>query len=296
MENLEFCDKHNIVNWEYILLGMTKAKDFEVCKITRADGSLSFHGNIQALLRRLDRQDLSQLYSLVQERFKDHPLEGHDLDLWGDLRMIFDPNEEDDIWLNQQYWELLRWKLHEYSGVHSLFLDGTSIQINMLVEKKYPLKKEILEKMINLKIEAEEERMEAKVFERILSKSKSFNSRNLRFEAFMKAFIEESKESTQSRAEKGGAKCRDKATEDSDFLLANRAQYKRMELNLPLKKSICLTQAFRSHFLLKEDRKKLKVEKEGSDVYEQNEPQIEKADQGELQLQLSIGVLRWERK
>ncbi|GJW16458.1 hypothetical protein Tco_0020591 [Tanacetum coccineum] len=69
-----------------------------------------------------------------------------------------------------------------------------------------------------------------------------------------------------------------------------------MELNLPLKKDICLTQAFRSHFLLKEDRKKLKVEKEGSDVYEQNEPQIEKADQGELQLQLSIGVLRWERK
>ncbi|GJX68371.1 hypothetical protein Tco_0304098 [Tanacetum coccineum] len=94
---------------------------------------------------------------LVQERFKDHPLEGHDLDLWGDLRMIFDLNEEDDIWLNQQYWELLRWKLHEYSGVHSLFLDGTSIQINMLVEKTYPLKKEILVKMINLKIKAEEE-------------------------------------------------------------------------------------------------------------------------------------------
>ncbi|GJZ85697.1 putative reverse transcriptase domain-containing protein, partial [Tanacetum coccineum] len=143
--------------WEYILLGMTEAKDSEVCKITRADGSSSFHGDIQALLRRLDRQDLRQLYSLVQERFKDHPLEGHDLDLWGDLRMIFDPNEEDDIWLNQQYWELLRWKLHEYSGVHSLFLDGTSIQINMLVEKKYPLKKAILEKMINLKIEAEED-------------------------------------------------------------------------------------------------------------------------------------------
>ncbi|GKA00141.1 hypothetical protein Tco_0672691 [Tanacetum coccineum] len=133
MENLEFCDKHNIVNWEYILLGMTEAKDSEVCKITRKDGSSSFHGDIQALLRRLDRQDLR------------------------DLRMLFDPNEEDDIWLNQQYWDLIRWKLHEYSGVHSLFLDGTSIQINMLVEKKYPLKKKILEKMINLKIEAEEE-------------------------------------------------------------------------------------------------------------------------------------------
>ncbi|GJZ97896.1 hypothetical protein Tco_0670349 [Tanacetum coccineum] len=157
MTTLESCNKHNIVNWEYISLGMTEAKDSEVCKITKADGTLSFHGDFQALLRRLDRQDLFQLYSLVQERYKHRSLEGHDLDLWGDLKMMFDPNEEDDIWLNQHHWELLRWKLHEYSGVHSLFLDGTSIQINMLVDKKYPLKKEILKKMINLKIEAEEE-------------------------------------------------------------------------------------------------------------------------------------------
>ncbi|GJR16613.1 ribonuclease H-like domain-containing protein [Tanacetum coccineum] len=86
-----------------LMLILLEAEDSEVCNITRANGSSSFHGDIQALLRRLDRQDLSQLYSLVQERFKDHPLEGHDLDLWGDLRMIFDPNEEEDIWLNQQY-------------------------------------------------------------------------------------------------------------------------------------------------------------------------------------------------
>ncbi|GKE01240.1 hypothetical protein Tco_1389223 [Tanacetum coccineum] len=74
-----FCDNHNIVNWEYILLGMIEAKDSKVCKITIADGSSSFHGDIQALLRRLDRHDLIQLYSLVQERFKYHPLEGYDL-------------------------------------------------------------------------------------------------------------------------------------------------------------------------------------------------------------------------
>ncbi|GKB26166.1 hypothetical protein Tco_0865567 [Tanacetum coccineum] len=88
---------------EWSMTNFKKAKDSEVCKITRADESSSFHGDIQALLRRFDRQDLSQLYSLVQERFKDHPLEGHDLDLQGDLRMIFDSNKEDDIWLNQQY-------------------------------------------------------------------------------------------------------------------------------------------------------------------------------------------------
>ncbi|GKE54592.1 hypothetical protein Tco_1489748, partial [Tanacetum coccineum] len=117
--------KHKMHEWS--MTNFKEAKDSEVCKITRADGTWF-------------KKDVKIIHYL-----------------WGDLRMIFDPNEEDDIWLNKQYWELLRWKLHEYSGVHSLFLDGTSIQINMLVEKKYPLKKEILEKMINLKIEAEEE-------------------------------------------------------------------------------------------------------------------------------------------
>ncbi|GJR61984.1 hypothetical protein Tco_1504146 [Tanacetum coccineum] len=45
----------------------------------RVDRSSSYHGDMQAFLRRLDRQDLNDLYRLVQERFQDHPLEGHDL-------------------------------------------------------------------------------------------------------------------------------------------------------------------------------------------------------------------------
>ncbi|GJZ00055.1 retrovirus-related pol polyprotein from transposon TNT 1-94 [Tanacetum coccineum] len=53
--------------------------------------------------------------------------------------------------------QLLKWKLHENCGVHTLFMDGTPMEINMLVEKKYPLIKELLEKMLNLQLEAEEE-------------------------------------------------------------------------------------------------------------------------------------------
>ncbi|GJT30858.1 hypothetical protein Tco_0911133 [Tanacetum coccineum] len=79
----------------------------------RADGSLSYHGDTQAFLRRLDRQDLNDLY-----------------------RIIFDPNEKDELWLNQLDWKLLRWKLYESCGVHTLFMDGTPIEINMLLEKK----------------------------------------------------------------------------------------------------------------------------------------------------------------
>ncbi|GKA79195.1 hypothetical protein Tco_0785791 [Tanacetum coccineum] len=150
--------KFPIVNWEYQLLGKMEEKDMYVYKLTRADGSSSYHGDTQAFLRRLDRQDLNDLYRLVQERFQDHPLEGHDLLLWGDLRMIFDPDEKDELWMNQLDWKLLRWKLYESCGVHTLFMDGKPMEINMLVEKKYPLIKELLEKMLNLQLEAEEER------------------------------------------------------------------------------------------------------------------------------------------
>ncbi|GKA90656.1 hypothetical protein Tco_0812526 [Tanacetum coccineum] len=127
--------RYLIINWEYQLLGRMEMKDMEVYKLTKADGTVSFHG----------------------ERFEDHSLEEKELILWGDLRMMFDPDEQDEIWKNQESWKVLRWRLYENSGVHSVFLTDTPMEINMLVEKKYPLKKEILEKMINLKLQAEEE-------------------------------------------------------------------------------------------------------------------------------------------
>ncbi|GJT03127.1 hypothetical protein Tco_0824296 [Tanacetum coccineum] len=126
--------RYPIVNWEYQLPSRMEITDMEVYKLTRADGTVSFHGGTESLFRRLDRDDLK-----------------------GDLRMMFDPDEQDEIWKNQESWKVLRWRLYENSGVHSVFLIDTPMEINMLVEKKYPLKKEILEKMINLKLQAEEE-------------------------------------------------------------------------------------------------------------------------------------------
>ncbi|GJV69189.1 hypothetical protein Tco_1484698 [Tanacetum coccineum] len=100
--------KFPIVNWEYQLLGKMEEKDMYVYKLTRADGSSRYHGDTQDFVIRLDRQDLNDLYRLVHERFQDHPLEGHDLLLWGDLMMIFDPDEKDELWMNQLDWKLLR--------------------------------------------------------------------------------------------------------------------------------------------------------------------------------------------
>ncbi|GJU20133.1 hypothetical protein Tco_1153475 [Tanacetum coccineum] len=149
--------RYPIVNWEYQLLGRMEITNMEVYKLTRADGTVSFHGGTKSLCRRLDRDDLKVLYKLVHERFEDHSLEEKKLIPWRELKMMFDPDEQDEIWKNQESWKVLRWRLYENSGVHSVFLIDTPMEINMLVEKKYPLKKEILEKMINLKLQAEEE-------------------------------------------------------------------------------------------------------------------------------------------
>ncbi|GJY95494.1 hypothetical protein Tco_0511855 [Tanacetum coccineum] len=73
---------------------------------------------------------------------------------FGDLKVMFEPNAEDEIWSNQQDWTLISWKLYENCGVHTLLMDGTLTSFNMLVEKRYPLIKEMLEKW---KLEAEAE-------------------------------------------------------------------------------------------------------------------------------------------
>ncbi|GJW84740.1 hypothetical protein Tco_0157885 [Tanacetum coccineum] len=50
----------------------------------------------------------------------------------------------------------MSWKLHGSSGVHTLVTE-TELVINMLIEKKYPLRKEVLMQMLKLKLESEED-------------------------------------------------------------------------------------------------------------------------------------------
>nr|GFA59880.1 hypothetical protein [Tanacetum cinerariifolium]GFA59934.1 hypothetical protein [Tanacetum cinerariifolium] len=66
-------------------------------------------------------------------------------------------NTKDGIWSNRQDWNLISWKLYENCGVHTLLIDGTLNCFNLLVEKRYPLIKEMMKKMLNWKLEAEAE-------------------------------------------------------------------------------------------------------------------------------------------
>ncbi|GJZ44901.1 hypothetical protein Tco_0592497 [Tanacetum coccineum] len=52
------------------------------------------------MLDDFDRQD-------VEERYTTSRLEGYDLMLWGDLNILFQPDEEDEVWRNQHEYNLI---------------------------------------------------------------------------------------------------------------------------------------------------------------------------------------------
>ncbi|GKG40241.1 hypothetical protein Tco_0467018, partial [Tanacetum coccineum] len=82
--------------------------------------------------------------------------EGFDRVLWGDLMVLFNLDDKDEFWGSHQDWKIVSWKLHSSSGVHTL-VTKEGVVIHILVEKKYPLRKEVLMQMLKLKLESEED-------------------------------------------------------------------------------------------------------------------------------------------
>ncbi|GJU14594.1 hypothetical protein Tco_1142560 [Tanacetum coccineum] len=103
------------------------------------------------MLKSFDKEDLEDLYKLVKARYRStRPVEDLDLVLWNDLKNMFEPHVEDTVWRNQQGYKVLEWKLYDSCGVH--FLRMQSMQIYMLVEKKYPLTPPTLSQMLENKL------------------------------------------------------------------------------------------------------------------------------------------------
>nr|GEW21093.1 cell division cycle and apoptosis regulator protein 1 [Tanacetum cinerariifolium] len=50
--------------------------------------------------------------------------------LWSDMKTMFEPQVEDEVWKRQQGYKVLEWKLYDSCGVHSLMMQ--SMQIYML--------------------------------------------------------------------------------------------------------------------------------------------------------------------
>ncbi|GKD72726.1 probable linoleate 9S-lipoxygenase 5 [Tanacetum coccineum] len=124
------------------------------------------------VLHIFDRQDLFHLYDLVMKQYSESTPEGIELILWGDLKIMMESSievtDQGDFWNDQQDWEIVTWRLYEACGVCILeFKDGTVI--HMLVERKYPLSKELLQRMLDFGLEVEVESTAALDLIRVLN-------------------------------------------------------------------------------------------------------------------------------
>ncbi|GJU17978.1 hypothetical protein Tco_1145944 [Tanacetum coccineum] len=68
-------------------------------QIMRADGKSQMYSIFSQMIKSFDREDLEDLYKLVKARYgSTRPVEDLDLVLWNDLKTVFEPHVEDEIW------------------------------------------------------------------------------------------------------------------------------------------------------------------------------------------------------
>ncbi|GJV71372.1 hypothetical protein Tco_1491367 [Tanacetum coccineum] len=63
-----------------------------------ADGGSKNYKIFSKMFNDFDRQDVMDLHRLVEEGYVTSRPEGYDLMLWGDLKILFQPDEEDEVW------------------------------------------------------------------------------------------------------------------------------------------------------------------------------------------------------
>ncbi|GKB04804.1 hypothetical protein Tco_0832999 [Tanacetum coccineum] len=155
-EDSEIMEKKSVI----ARLNKVSSPDGDYLVIYRANGNFRAFNYLMEVLHIFDRQDLFHLYDLIRDQFSEVTLDGFELILWGDLKIMMESstegNEQSDFWSGQQDWKIVTWRLYESCGVCILeFEDG--IVIHMLVERRYPLSKDLLQKMLDLGLEVERE-------------------------------------------------------------------------------------------------------------------------------------------
>ncbi|GJV61350.1 putative ribonuclease H-like domain-containing protein [Tanacetum coccineum] len=71
------------------------------------------------MLQGIDREELQTLWKLVKTKHGDtRPGDEHERVLWGDLKVMFEPDIKSDVWRNLQGYKVTVWKLFDSCGVH----------------------------------------------------------------------------------------------------------------------------------------------------------------------------------
>ncbi|GJR23741.1 hypothetical protein Tco_0972268 [Tanacetum coccineum] len=124
-----------------------------VYQIVREDGTDIVYINFGAMLKDISRDDLTELLAIVMNRYgMDGPEDELEKVFWKYLKNMFEePLSTDPIWslLSQQ--KIISWRYYDSCRVHCLNLE--SMDIYMLIERKYPLSAEICKTMLDKKLQ-----------------------------------------------------------------------------------------------------------------------------------------------
>ncbi|GJW47133.1 hypothetical protein Tco_0078779 [Tanacetum coccineum] len=133
---------------------IVKERQKGFCHLIRADGSSKRYSSMIRMLQGIDREDLETLWKLVKEKHGiNRPVDEYERVLWGDLKVMFEPDIKSDVWRNLQGYKVTVWKLFDNCGVH--FVRFRNLHIFMLVEKRYPLTPITISNMLNKKLQAD---------------------------------------------------------------------------------------------------------------------------------------------
>ncbi|GJV93040.1 hypothetical protein Tco_1540853 [Tanacetum coccineum] len=88
-------------------------------QLIRADGSSKRYSSMIRMLQGIDREDLEALWRIVKAKYGDtRPDNEFERVLWGDLKVMFEPDKRSDVWRILQGYRVTIWKLIDSSGVH----------------------------------------------------------------------------------------------------------------------------------------------------------------------------------
>nr|GEX23764.1 hypothetical protein [Tanacetum cinerariifolium] len=125
-------------------------------KIMRLGESTASYQFFVDMLKRFDREDLSQLWALVKETLNiRQATSDKEKELWVELKRLYEPDVEDQLWTQTQalMHDPVEWRLYDSCGVHHVL--SRDQEIFMMVEKEYPLRKGLAIAMIINKLQVE---------------------------------------------------------------------------------------------------------------------------------------------
>nr|GEV13232.1 hypothetical protein [Tanacetum cinerariifolium] len=131
-------------------------KEMTQLEIIRLGGHTAVYQFFVDMLKYFDREELTQLWTLVKETFSiRQAIRDKEKELWVELKRLYEPDVKDHLWTHTQalMHDPVEWRLYDTCGVHHVLTSDQ--EIFMLVKKDYPLRKGLAIVMISNKLQVE---------------------------------------------------------------------------------------------------------------------------------------------